>query len=430
MPEPLNIKKAAAEIDEIGMRNWLLKEMTRAFKEARKNKLNTFNEHGYDVNWSENIVKLVDAILENYYEPSSSISFVIFDPMIREIFAAPFVDRVTHHFLYNMQCGWWDRRFIPDSYSCREKKGTFYAIERAQKMMQKVTENYTKDAYIIKLDIKGYFMSLPRNKLFQRVKWGLKRQFAPYRDLPAAHELYKVCLFLWHQILFDDPVKKSRRRGPLSNWKYLPPEKSLYTRDYLLGIVIGNLTSQLVSNIFLDQLDRFVKFELGYKYYGRYVDDFFIMVPKEEYTRTKKDVKRIEAFLRDELRLTLHPKKRYYGRVSQGMPFLGARVYSHCLYPSNRLQQKFNYVLATMKYNERSVIENETIISYFGYFKHLDADRFVEKIFKKYGVGYDLYLESKDDKHRRSWDDIIYDMRCDLHKKPRPNRGEGLSNRG
>ena len=419
MPEPLNIKKATAEIDELGMKNWLIKEFTISFREARKNKLNTFNEHSYDVNWIENILNLTEAVLENYYEPSSSISFVIFEPMIREIFAAPFVDRVVHHFLYRMQCGWWDRRFLPDSYSCREEKGTLYAIQRAQKMMQRVTNNYTEKAYIIKLDIRGYFMSLPRYKLFQRVKWGLNRQFSPYRNLPSAHELYKVCLFLWHQILFDDPVKKSRRRGPLDNWDVLPSEKSLYTRDYGLGIVIGNLTSQLVSNIYLDQLDRFIRFELGYKHYGRYVDDFFIMVEEKNYEKAKADIKLIDNFLTDKLQLTLHPKKRYAGSVYHGMPFLGARIYPHCLYPSNRLQQKFSYLLYKMKYS-KDPIKNESLISYFGYFIHLNADKYVEKVFKGYGIGYDLYLESKR-ADRRSWDDIIYDIRCDLQGKPRPN---------
>lgn len=418
MPKPLNIKKATAEIERIGFKNWLIKEFTISFREARKNKLNTFNEHSYDVNWSENILHLTEAVLENYYEPSSSISFVIFDPMIREIFAAPFVDRVVHHFLYRMQCGWWDRRFIPDSYSCREEKGTLYAIKRAQKMMQRVTDNYTEEAYIIKLDIRGYFMSLPRRKLFQRVKWGLDRQFKPYKNSDSAHKLYKVCLFLWHQILFDDPVKKSRRRGTLKNWEVLPPEKSLYAREHGFGIVIGNLTSQLVSNIYLDQLDRFIKFELGYQCYGRYVDDFFIMVPKEKYKKAKNDVKQIELYLKNRLHLTLHSKKRYYGSVYHGMPFLGARIYPHCLYPSNRLQQKFGYLIYEMKQN-KNIIRNDSIVSYFGYFIHLNADNYVQKIFKKYNIGYDLYLESKQPEHR-PWDDIIYDIRCDLYQKPRP----------
>ncbi len=415
MTDLLDIKKSAKEIDIIGMRKWLIREFTISFCEARKNKLHTFNEHAYDVNWSENIVHLVDAVLERYYRPSSSISFVIFEPMIREIFAAPFTDRIIHHFLYRMQYVWWDNRFIPDSYSCRENKGTLYAIKRAKRMMQQATNNFTAEAYIIKLDIRGYFMSLPRSKLYARIKWGLEHQFGPYFNQSSAFELYKICLFLWHQIIFDDPVKKSRRRGRIRDWNCLPPEKSLYARAPGIGIVIGNLTSQLVSNIFLDQLDRFIRYDLGYKYYGRYVDDFFIIVPAAKYDQAKSDVAKIESFLHDELGLTLHSKKRYYGSVYNGMSFLGARIYPHCLYPSNRLQKHFERAIHLLKYNRTS---DETIISYFGFFVHLDADNYIKKVFSKHHIGYDLYLETKKPNHR-PWEDVIYDMKCDLHNHPR-----------
>lgn len=417
--EQADIPAIATEIDLHGMRSWLIGALTRSFQEARKNKLKTFNEHSYDIHWMENIIRLTDAILEHYYEPSASVSFVIYDPMIREIFAAPFVDRVVHHFLYSIQYGWWDRRFIADSYSCREGKGTLYGIKRTQGMMRRASDNFTKEAMIIKLDIQGYFMSLPREKLYERVKWGLVQQFQPHFKLSSAYELYQICLFLWRQILFDDPVKKSWRRGTLKDWLVLPKEKSLYEQPPGRGIVIGNLTSQLVSNIYLDQLDRYVRYELGYKNYGRYVDDFLIIVPIEEYQKAKQDVKKIERFLKDELQLTLHPKKRYYQSVYKGVSFLGARIYPRCLYPSDRIQKKFEQAL----YNLRSGrVKNETVISYFGYLKHLDADKYVKKVFDKYGYDYDLYLESKTPT-RRPWNDIIDDMRS----SPMP---EHLKNRG
>ena len=218
--EPINLSEAIRPIELHGMRSWLIDTLTDSFRDARKNKLATFNEHKYDVNWPENIIHLADAALERYYAPSSSISFVIYEPMIREIFAAPFIDRVIHHFLYRMQAGWWDRRFLPDSYSCRVGKGTLYAVERVQKMMQRATSNYTKEAYVIKLDIRGYFMSLPRQKLLDRIKWGLDHQFAPYREVPAAHELYKLCYFLWRQILLDDPVKNTLHPSPRTRHRH------------------------------------------------------------------------------------------------------------------------------------------------------------------------------------------------------------------
>lgn len=405
-----NLPEIINYIDQHGLRVWLIQALARAFREARKNKLTTFNEHAYDVHWMENIIHLADAILERYYEPSASISFVIYDPMVREIFAAPFTDRVVHHFLYQMQGGWWDRRFIHDSYSCREGKGTLYGIRRAQKMMCQVTDNFTRPAYVIKLDIRGYFMSLPRAKIYERVRWGLERQFSPYFEHSAAYEVYRICDFLWRKVLYDNPIQKSRRRGPLSDWDSdnLPPEKSLYTQPPGRGIVIGNLTSQLVSNIYLDQLDRFVKFHIGYKYYGRYVDDFFIMVPAADYKRAKRDVKRIEAYLADDLLIKMHPRKRYFQSVYKGLPFLGARIYPHCLYPSNRLQKKFQHTLYELKYGQ---VSDETVISYLGFFRHLNADKYVRRMFERYELDFSLYQEIQSPKRTRPVPEIIAELR-------------------
>lgn len=382
--KPINLKDEITKAYRVGMRRWLLLKLTQAFQEARKGKLKTCDEHTFEQRWLENIVNLRNSILEYRYKPSASVTFVIFDPMIREIFAAPFRDRVVHHFLYNMQAGWWDRRFIYDAYSCRVGKGTLFGVQRAQRFMQKVTDNYRKEAYIIKLDVRGYFMSLPREKLYERVSWGLKEQFKEVIDDRMGYQIYKICDFLWRQVLFDDPASKAWRRGLKSNWdpNVLPPEKSLFCQPPGQGIVIGNLTSQLVSNIYLDQLDRFIFHELGYKYYGRYVDDFFIMVPEMEYKKLKEDIPRIEYFLESELGLILHKKKRYCQEVKKGMSFLGARVYPHCLYPSDRLQRKFWRAAMELSYGRKDM---ESIVSYLGIMLHLDAKKMEKKVFDKYG---------------------------------------------
>lgn len=382
--EPIDPGSKIDKIYQDGLRQWLLEELTVAFRDARKGKIKTCDEHSFELHWLKNLVNLRDSILEYRYEPSASVAFVIFDPMVREIFAAPFRDRVIHHFLYNMQAGWWDRRFLYDSYSCRVGKGTLFGMRRAQRFMQKATDNYTKKAYIVKLDIRGYFMSLPREKLYERVNWGLKRQFADVMNDRMGYQIYKICDFLWRKVLFDDPVSKAWKRGPVTNWNpgVLPPKKSLFGQPPGQGIVIGNLTSQLVSNIYLDQLDRYIFYDLGYKNYGRYVDDFFIMVPEEEYGRLKSDIPRIEYFLNMKLGLTLHKQKRYYQEVKKGMSFLGARVYPHCLYPSDRLQKKFRLASIGLMYGYK---DTESIVSYLGIMMHLDANKLKKEVFDANG---------------------------------------------
>lgn len=378
------MEQAIEDINRLGFSDWLLDVLVVAYLDARKNKRRTYDEHNFEMHWMEDILRLHQQILEKRYRPSASVSFVVFDPMVREIFAAPFVDRVVHHFLYLMQGDWWDRRLIHSSYSCRPGKGTLFAIRDLQKKMRSATEGGTKKAYIIKLDISGYFMSLPRKELYLTIKQGLDKQFAEYKADPAGYRLYRTCDYLWRQILMDDPASKAWKRGCRKHWdpEVLPRRKSLFHQKPGKGIVIGNYTSQLASNIYLDRLDRFVTMELGYKYYGRYVDDFFIIVREEEYEQAKRDVAKIEEFLRDELGLVLHPRKRYFGAVDRGVEFVGGRVYLNAIVPSDRVQQKFRKATMDVAYEYKQV---ENLIPYLGIMKHMNAEKFVKKVFDDMG---------------------------------------------
>ena len=115
------------------------------------------------------------------------------------------------------------------------------------------------------------------------------------------YEIAKYCL---HEIIFDNPCDGVNRIGWPYDWRRLPKSKSLFWRKMGIGIVIGNLTSQLLSNIYLDQLDKYVMLDLGWKYYGRYVDDFYIIVPESQKAKALEDVAAIERYLK-RLGLTL-----------------------------------------------------------------------------------------------------------------------------
>ena len=231
--------------------DWLYNDLKKAYREARKGKRRTRDEYDFEANELENLRNLRDSIVHHRYKPSRGIAFITRKPVIREIFAAPFRDRVVHHFLYEKTAPWWDRRFCYDSYSCRKGKGTLFGIKRMEHHIRSVSHNYSKKAYIIKLDIQGYFMSLPRQGLYDMVKWGLERQ---YKDSP---EMKDLLLYLWKEVIFDDPTEGVRKRGPKWLWNILPENKSLFNQPEGKGIVIGNLSSQLLSNIYLDQLDRY-----------------------------------------------------------------------------------------------------------------------------------------------------------------------------
>lgn len=357
--------------------DFLLTELFEAYLKARKGKRKTMDEHRFEMNEMENLMRLRDAIVERKYEPSRGVAFIIHDPVTREVFAAPFVDRVVHHFLFKFAIDWWDTRLIHSSYSCRVGRGTLFGIQDLAKKIRQASQNYTKPAYAIKLDLQGYFMSLEHKKLYARVCWGLDRQF------PNGGELYRTLKYLWKQVIFDEPTKNVTIRGRWSDWNNLPASKSLFKQPAGRGIVIGNLTSQLLSNIYLDQLDRFVTMELGYKYYGRYVDDFFIIVPAEDYPRAHADVEKIRLYLAEELGLTLHPKKRYEQPVEHGVAFLGSVVYPGHIVPGKRITKNFKktaYKLATT--GEGKI---ESIGSYVGHLAHIDSKKLVKKVFDNLG---------------------------------------------
>lgn len=352
-----------------------------SYLEARKGgKRKTHDEHIFELNAFENLARLEQNLLDKTYKPSRSAAHIVHNPVIREIFAAPFRDRIVHHLLFNAVYEWWDNHFIYDSYSCRVNKGVLFGIKRLEHHIRSVAQNSKEPVYVLKLDIQGYFMSLPREKLYERAIWGLDRQFKGRTHLP----LYKILKYLWHEIIFDNPVQGATKKGRLSDWDLLPHSKSLFFQPYGLGIVIGNLTSQLLSNIFLDQLDQFVTKHLGYKHYGRYVDDFYIVVSESQLPQLKKDIKVIENFLKS-LSLTLHPKKRVLRKVSDGIPFLGAIVNLNHTTPGHRLIKNMERAFREVVAGQRDL---DSVPSYLGHTKHLNSHNAVEAAFHQAGWDY------------------------------------------
>ena len=340
---------------------WINKELFIAYKSAKNGKSASLEVQAFSENEKDNIAKLSEEIYSRTYTPSASTAFIVHKPVKREIFAANFRDRVVHHFLFNQVERWWDTHFIADNYSCRKQKGTLYGIKRLSRHMRSVSGCYTKDAYVLKLDLQGYFMSLNRKMIYDRVLWGLDRQF------PEKGFNYQICKFLWKVIIFNDPTKNAIMQCPRSAWKGLPASKSLFKQPKGQGIAIGNLTSQLVSNIYLDQLDRYVTFQLGFKHYGRYVDDFYIVHTNKN--ELIKATKVIENYLEKHLRLTLHPNKRHLQHINKGVAFLGAVIYPYRIHPGKRLKTNMKRALENLE------CSHATEDSYRGLVKHYKHDK-------------------------------------------------------
>jgi len=319
----------------------ILLDLFKAYYDARKNKRNTINQLQFEIDYEKKILELYEQIISYNYKPKRSICFVVENTIKREIFAADFSDRVVHHLIYNYIMPIFDTTFINDSYSCRIGKGTHYGIGRINKFIRACSQNYKQDCYILKLDISGYFMALNKNILFEQVKNTLQNK---------KHKInfdYNLILSLIKTTIFNNPTQNCIVKGNKKDWENLPTNKSLFHSAENCGLPIGNLTSQLFGNIYLNNFDHWVKQSLGIKYYGRYVDDFILIHTNKEYLKSLIPV--IRQYLQTELGLTLHPNKIYLQHYNRGVQYLGAIIKPNRIYVSKRT--KGNFYEAIQKQN-------------------------------------------------------------------------------
>ena len=325
--------KLYKKVTDINSRK-ILVDLFKAYYTARKNKRKTKSSLSFEINYEKNLLELGEKIMNGTYTIGQSICFISFKPLQREIFAADFRDRIVHHFIYNYVSPVFERSFINDSYSCRIGRGTSYGVKRLNHFIRSCSKNYHSDCYILKLDIKGYFMSIDKNILYKKVE-------AKILDFKGKCGFDKVWLLeLVHKIIFHDPTKNCVIKGKRTDWQGLPKSKSLFFAGEKKGLPIGNLTSQLFGNVYLDDFDHFVRYGLGCGYYGRYVDDMVIVHNDKEYL--KSVIPKIREYLKNELELELHPKKIYLQHYSKGVVFLGTIIKPYRMYVCHRTKSNFN----------------------------------------------------------------------------------------
>ena len=311
----------------------LLCSLFQAYYDARKNKRRTINALAFEIDFERKLFELYEEIKSRKYEISPSICFISFKPVQREIFAADFRDRIIHHLIYNYISPIFERLFINDSYSCRVGRGTSYGIKRVNHFIRSCSDNYKQDCHVLKLDIKGYFMAMDRSILYQKIEKTLNRFWEE-----AGFDL-DLILYLIRQVIFHDPTKNCRIKGAWKDWQGLPKSKSLFWAGENKGLPIGNLTSQLFGNVYLNDFDHFIKHKLGCQYYGRYVDDLVIVHQDKEYLKSIVPI--LKKYLRGELLLEIHPQKAYLQHFSKGAPFLGTIIKPYRTYIRNQTKGNF-----------------------------------------------------------------------------------------
>lgn len=332
---------------------------------CRKNKRSSINALKFEINAEENILELENQLKNKTYRPSRSILFAAKKPKLREIFAADFRDRIVHHLLVNYLERIWEPVFIHDSYACRVGKGTHKAVIRLQSFLRRITRNGNISAYYLQLDIKDFFTSIDKRILFGLLK---KRVKDPN------------VLWLLEIVLFWDCTQSYVAKGEKQLLFNIPPNKSLFGKDNKRGLPIGNLTSQFFANVYLNELDQFVKHHLRTRYYLRYVDDFVILGRDEkELARFRRE---IDDFLSARLKLQLHPTRHKLLMVSNGIDFLGYVTRGQYILVRRRVINNFKQKLRYFRSLEEIDQAHLTAISasYFGHFKVANAYRLRKKV--------------------------------------------------
>lgn len=302
----LSLFSEQIDSNEIEHSLFRLENIYRAYRQCRRRKRNTINALSFEENLEENLLDLREELTHRTYRPGRFLVFMLKKPKCREVFAADFRDRIVHHLLVNHLEPSWERRFINDSYACRRGKGHHKAVDRLRSFTRKVTCNGSRKAEYLQLDIRGFFVSVNRRILYQRL---------------AVTEHDPVILWLIRQILFTEPTNNCRfRNATQTDFEQLPSHKTLFKAKHDCGLPIGNLTSQFFANVYLDALDQFVKHQLRVHYYIRYCDDMVLLA--ENNAELKRWQDQIEIFLEKTLCLQLN-ERRKLKPVANGIDFLG-----------------------------------------------------------------------------------------------------------
>ncbi len=356
-----------------------------AYMTARQHKGTKQYVADFDKHLKSNLLSLRDELLNRTYTARPSTCFIVFHPKQREIFAADFRDRVVHHLIFNYVHEMLERTFIHDTYSCIKHRGTHFGIDRLQHHIRACSENGKKEVFIMKMDISGYFMHIDRQRLYMITRESILQMADHFTDASKKvrwREKIDIdfVLYLIHEVIMLDPTEHCHINGSRKDWSGLPDSKSLFKSGKGKGLPIGNLTSQLFSNVYLNSFDQYMKRIVGCKHYGRYVDDFYVV--SESKGRLHSIIPLADKYLMDNLALSVnHGKTKIYSSC-RGVDFLGGFVKPNRVYISNQSLRRMNKqinVLSRKTNDERF----DSINSFLGVLSHFKTYNIRQKIVER-----------------------------------------------
>ncbi len=267
-----------------------VEKLLHAWRDFRRGKKQKRDVLEFERNLMEHILNLHHDLKYKKYRHSGYDAFKISDPKPRDIHKASVRDRVVHHLLYNEFYPYFDKKFIYDSYSCRINKGTHKAMNRFTDFAHIVSKNNTRASWTLKCDIRKFFANID-HAILKRI---------------LAERIQDKKLLQ----LFDRVIDSFSTEGRVD-----------------VGLPLGNLTSQLLVNVYMNEFDHFMKRTLKVKRYIRYADDFVILHESKDYLENL--VPQISEFLETQLKLSLHPNKLFIKTLASGIDFLGWVHFPH-----------------------------------------------------------------------------------------------------
>lgn len=297
-----------------------------------KRKKHDVQEFGHKL--MDNVLQLHRELKDKTYTHGPYHAFNISDPKPRNIHKASVRDRLLHHAIHRKLYPYFDKKFISDSYSCRVGKGTHKALDQFRTYAYQVSENHMHTVWVLKCDIRKFFASVDQNILM---------------NIFARHIHDPDTVWLINRIV------RSFNSGTSGK-----------------GLPLGNLTSQLLVNIYMNEFDQFAKHKLKTKYYIRYADDFVFLSRDKKWLVSL--IPRISDLLESKLALSLHPDKVYTKSFASGVDFLG---WVH--FPDHRVLRTAakRKMLRVIKEKEDS---EATIQSYLGLLSHGNAKKLQAKV--------------------------------------------------
>lgn len=338
----------------------------RGFKEAIKGRQFAPSVLKFSDNLEEKLFKIRDELAGGTFIPSPYNHFTVLEPKERHIAAPTFRDIVVQHAIFNIINPIFEKHFIFDSYACRKSKGTHFGVHRIKKFLQASRSFYGKNQPI-------YFLKFDIAKFFPSISWDILGKIVGRSiDCPKTFSLIEK-IITTHTTLRPSMSQNLEQIISLKNRRGLP---------------IGNLTSQLFANIYMDKLDHFVKEKLKARWYGRYMDDFVIIGADKDHLKLLKA--EIIKFLTETLRLTAHPGKTFIGNCVTGIDFLGYRIfYDHILVRAKTLRKFYKRYKIKIEQFKNGELDKEAFevagASFIGHLKHADTYLLQKSIFGNLG---------------------------------------------